>query len=104
MGLVIIIPADEREAIRSRETDTQPTLQELQDLVDGYIEQVPGWLDYVGKPCVVYCNEDGKQRELPVNKRATRLWWSKLGGGVFNDVLCGDIVLVVDLPDKDDDE
>jgi hypothetical protein len=104
MGIVIVIPADEAQAIRSRETDDQPTLQQLQDIVDGYIEIVPGWADYMGKPCVVYCNEDGKARGLSVNRRATAIWWQKLGGGQYDDVLCGDIVLVVDLPDKDDDE
>jgi hypothetical protein len=104
MGIVIVIPADEAQAIRSRETDDQPSLQQLQDIVDGYIEAVPKWQDYMGKPCVVYCNEDGKFRNLPVNKRATGIWWQKLGGGQYDDVLCGDIVLVVDLPDKDDEE
>jgi Domain of unknown function (DUF3846) len=104
MGIVIVIPADAQQAIRSRETDTQPPLQELQDIVDGYIEAVPHWDDYMGKPCVVYCNEEGKLRDLPVNKRATDLWWGKLGGGIYDDVLCGDIVLVVDLPDKEDDD
>jgi hypothetical protein len=105
MGIVITIPADGVQAIRSRETDKQPGLQELQDIVDGYIEAVPHWDDYMGKPCVVYCNEDGKARELPVNMRATLLWYAKLGGPAQNgDVLCGDIVLVVDLPDKEDDD
>ena len=104
MGIVITIPADEAQAIRSRETDDQPTLQQLQDICDGYIEQVPMWLDYLGIPCVVYCNEEGKQRRLPYNQRATRLWWDKMGGGEYDDVLVGDIVLVVGLPDKDDEE
>jgi hypothetical protein len=104
MGIVIVIPADAAQAIRSRETDDQPTLQQLQDLVDGYIEIVPGWHEYVGKSCVVYCNEDGKARGLPVNQRATAIWWQKLGGGQYDDILSGDIVLVVDLFDKNDDE
>jgi hypothetical protein len=104
MGIVITIPADEAQAIRSRDTDTPPELQELQDIVDGYIEQVPGWVEYLGIECVVYCNEEGKQRGLPVNHRATAIWWEKLGGGVFDDALCGDIVLVVGLPDKDEEE
>jgi deoxyribodipyrimidine photolyase-like uncharacterized protein len=110
MGRVITIPADSTQAIRSRETDQQPALQELQDIVDGYIEQVPGWRDYMGTPCVVYANEDGKARELPVNARATALWFGKLGVtqtdiamGRVNDVLCGDVMLVVGLPDDDDE-
>lgn len=129
MGIVITIPADGTQAIRSRETDQQPALQELQDLVDGYIEAVPHWDDYMGKPAVAYCNEDGKGLELAVNIRATALWWGKLKSGfpashhatdcrfivcdaptpctcgaLSNDVLCGDVVLVVDLPDKEEDD
>jgi Domain of unknown function (DUF3846) len=103
MGLVIIIPADEAQAIRSRETDEQPALQELQDIVDGFIEPVPLWTDYMGIEAVVYCNEDGKGRELPVNRRATALWYEKLGQRV-DDILVGDIVLVVGLPDKEEEE
>jgi hypothetical protein len=102
MGIVITIPADVMQAIRSRETDDQPTLQQLQDIVDGYIQIVPGWDDYMGKEAVVYCNEDGKLRQLPINQRATALWFAKLGY-LGDDVLCGDVVLVVDLPDKDED-
>lgn len=98
MGLVITVPADEAQAIRSRETEVEPQLQELQDIVDGYIEAVPGWWDYMGTPCVVYCNDQGKQRRLPVNNRATGIWYGKLGRSV-DDVLCGDIVLVVGLGD-----
>jgi hypothetical protein len=103
MGIVITIPADEAQPIRPRETMIQPALQELQDIVDGYIEAVPHWDSHMGAPCVVYCNEEGKLRGLPLNKRATALWWEYLGGGVYNDVLCGDIVIVVDLPDQDDE-
>ena len=103
MGIVIVIPADKAQAIRSRETDDRPTLQQLQDIVDGYIQIVPGWDDYMGKPAVVYCNEDGKARQLPFNVRATTHWFAKLGY-LGDDVLCGDVVLVVDLPDKEEEE
>src|SRR5262245_448770 len=34
---VIIIPADDAQAIRVHEAEKQPGLQELQDIVDGYI-------------------------------------------------------------------
>jgi hypothetical protein len=105
MGIVITIPADPAQAIRSRETDTQPTLQELQKIVDGYITQVPYWLDYMGTPCVAFCNEDGRAMQLPINPRATAFWYEKLGRPADNgDVLVGNVVLLVDLPDKDDDD
>ena len=100
MGVVIVIPADKALGIRSRHTDERPQVPELQALVGGYIEAVPQWVDYIGTPCVVYCNEEGKLDELPVNIRATALWW-KARGRPADDVLVGDIVLVVGLPDKE---
>jgi len=102
MGQVIVIPANDAEEVRVRETDTQPGLQELQDIVNGYIEAVPHWEQHDGRPCVVYCNEEGKLRELPINMRATVAWYLALGSQV-DDVLVGDIAIVVDLPDKDEE-
>ena len=102
MGLVIVIPADGTKPIRSRETDTPPTLPELQALVGGFIELVPHWSDYMGMPADVWCNEDGKPDQLPVNVRATALWYEKLGQRV-DDILVGEIVLVVGLPDREEE-
>jgi hypothetical protein len=106
-GFVVIIPADQREPIRSSERDKQPEVQELQDIVDGYIEVVPYWTTYDGKPCVAFCNEDGKQRALRPNRRATSLWYEKLfeqGDDVGGDFLVGDVVLLVNLPDPPEEE
>jgi hypothetical protein len=106
-GAVVIIPADEREPIRESEREKQPELRELHDIVDGYIEPVPYWTTFGGKPCVVYCNEDGKRRRLPPNRRATSLWYQKLfaqGDNVGGDFLVGDVVVLVDLPDEPEEE
>src|SRR5215831_16855433 len=107
-GQVIVIPAEGSQPIRTRETDTPPTLQELQDIVDGHIEPVPHWSNWQGQPCVVWCNEDGKRDNLPVNVRATVAWAESLhispADLARQDVLVGDIVLVVNLPDEEEEE
>jgi hypothetical protein len=103
MGTIIVIPADEAMPVRSWAAEEQPALQDLQDIVGGYIEAVPHWDRHLLDTCVVWCNEEGKLHELPVNQRATAMWWGVLGQPV-DDVLCGDIVIVVNLPDKDEDE
>jgi hypothetical protein len=104
MGTIIVIPADMALPVRSWEADEQPALQDLQDMVGGYIEAVPLWERHLDRPCVVWCNEEGKLDGLPGNERATAMWWEALGGGIFNDHLVGDIVIVVDLPDRDEDD
>lgn len=58
------------------------TLQFLQKAVGGYIESVPHFetfdLDDAGGggvvPCVTYCNEEGKLKDLPENWFVTRMW------------------------------
>jgi hypothetical protein len=100
-GKIIIIPANLAEPIVMREADEQPLLSELQAIVGGTIEAVPYWTMHGDMPCVTYCNEDGKMFNLPINRRATVLWWHILGGRV-DDVLVGDVVSVINLPDKED--
>jgi Domain of unknown function (DUF3846) len=94
---VIVIPADQRQDMRITEQAKEPKLQQLQDLVDGYIEAVPRWTMHEGMRCIAYANEEGKLRGLPFNQRATIMWWAALGQPV-DDGLCGDIVLVVNGP------
>jgi len=94
MKSILTIPCDPTKEVRVREAAKEPPLQELQDLVDGYIEIVPQWSRHFGQRCIAYCNEEGKLRGLPMNHRATAFWWAALGQRV-DDVLVGDIVLVV---------
>jgi hypothetical protein len=103
MGTVIVIPADDSQPVETRDTDQQPGLPELQKIVGGYIEVVPHWDTHLDRECVVYCNEEGKLNELPINMRATVAWYQAIGGRV-DDVLVGNVVMVVDLPDKEEDE
>ena len=99
MGLIIIIPADASQPVQSREADEQPPVHELNAIVGGSLEHVPLWNDYMGMDCAVYCNEEGKLHNMPVNVRATVLWYQH-NGRRLDDVLVGDVVMVVGLPDK----
>jgi hypothetical protein len=73
-----------------------PTLEEMQRAVGGYIETVPYLDQYDGKPCVAFCNEEGKLKAEPINDRATGLWVQALKrrNMVPNDILVGAIAIV----------
>jgi len=90
--LITIIPADNDKKVFVQETKRPPSLTQLQKLVGGYLEQVPHFEQYMTKRCTVYCNEEGKIRNLPSNERATKAWWLTMG--VAHDYLCGDVAIV----------
>jgi hypothetical protein len=75
--------------------DAHPTLDQLKDIVGGYIERVPYFNKFENKPCIAFCNEMGKLQELPVNLKATNLWMDAYGGSVSPDYLVGSIAIVV---------
>ena len=43
---------------------------------------------------VIVANEEGKLMRLPVNRRATCLWWLLNPTGLGGDTLVGDVVIV----------
>ena len=64
-----------------------------------------GWIFdvYEGQPCVAFCDEDGKGKNLTVNRAATVLWamafhkrsivnWRDIEA--LNDVLVGPVVIL----------
>lgn len=55
-------------------------LENLQELVDGFIESV-----YLGENLVVICNEEGKLRDLDANKFLFNI------EGRLIDILCGNL-------------
>lgn len=61
------------------------TLEFMQQIVDG-------WIEIVGFPNgqALVCNEEGKLRNLPINKTATEIWKFHYGN---TDVIAGDIIL-----------
>lgn len=44
------------------------TLEDLQAAVGGYIEAVSGFQNFEGKSAFAFCNEEGKQKNLPANR------------------------------------
>lgn len=75
-----------------------PSLENMQALVGGYIEVVPMFSKIGSMSCLVLCDEEGKLKGKPVNNRAT-LEWAKCcpqlqQNGQFLDMLVGDIVVL----------
>lgn len=57
MGRVITIKADGTTEVT--EPAKKPTLEQMQQMVGGYIEQVPGLVKYNGETGIMICNEEG---------------------------------------------
>lgn len=83
----IVIPHETSlEAFTIEFTD----LASFQAAVGGYVEPVP-----VEQPrMTIFANEEGKVRGLPINRRATCLWWLLSPGLRGHDILVGDVALV----------
>lgn len=93
MPLAIVIPADEDQPLESR------LLQSLDD----YYEVVGGLFEAVDTEephASFFVNEEGKLIDLPLNRRATLLWWGTTRAARNADVLMGD-VLIVGPPDDE---
>jgi Domain of unknown function (DUF3846) len=94
-GRLTIIPVGSG-AVSSQELAAPPALKDLQARIGGgYIEIVPGFKRYMGKPCVAFCDEDGKRKKMPVNIHATELWYGQMKGPfIHEDMLVGPIVII----------
>ena len=68
--------------------DIEPTLQEMQKFVGGYIEVV-----YLNKESMMIIDEEGKLKDKPVNKEATDL--AHKHEAIFNtDYIAGDAMVL----------
>lgn len=86
---VIVIPPEGRAEERVISQD----LRNLQGIVGGYIEAVNTMYDVAGVPqAIFWCNEEGKLKGLPLNRRATALWYT-IEGGPTGDHFCGTVIL-----------
>lgn len=86
MVTTLLIPADIDRPI---EIADMASLADYQKAVGGYIEAIGA-----RPPAVTFIvNEEGKLRELPLNTRATVLWWYIEERFVNTDSLRGDVVL-----------
>ena len=83
----IVIPHETRLSLQKVEFQN---LTDYQTVVGGYIEAVK--LD--GHRLVIVADEEGKVKHLPVNRRATCLWWLLNPYGLGGDALVGDVVIL----------
>lgn len=91
LGTVAIVYPQGYVKLERREDP--PGLDELQLLVEGWIELLPQFNRLYGRRCVAYCNEDGRRLQLPENLLATSLWGDQLRKTIV-PVLRGTVVVV----------
>lgn len=85
----IVIPVEGEWTLGVIEQD----LRTLQGIVGGYLEAVNTMHDEDGYPqAIIWCNEEGKLEGLPINRRATALWYA-LNRGPTGDTLSGTVIL-----------
>lgn len=85
---IVIAPDGEKEPVNTNKV----SLEQAQALVGGYVEVVPGFNKYLGNPCVVLCDEEGKLKGKPYNNRATGEWHKCTGA--HDVVLVGNILVL----------
>lgn len=113
-GIAYLIPVDVEVPVVTYVLTERPKYEFLFQAVGGYIELVPEFDTYLHQRCIVWCNEEGKLKEMPVNHRATLAWNDAVGGRLLPagqpplDVLVGDILVITGddeiLNDTDDEE
>jgi len=103
-GTMIVISTN--GTLKKTPLDREPDLETLKaGIGGGYLEAVPGFNQLVldnntRAPCVVYCDEDGKRKQLPANPVATKKWYESLKADGrplrhgWNDYLVGDVVIL----------
>jgi hypothetical protein len=92
--MYIIKPTDTTYA-EGRVLIAQPTLDMLVYGVEGHIEIVPRFNKFGGRPCIAFCNEEGKMQGKAPNHLAQILWEENLGRIITEDHLVGNIVIIV---------
>ena len=85
----VVIPADEEQSLRQNQLLTTG-LEDRQQLVGGLIQGI----DLREPSARLYCNEEGKVMELPMNRRATLLLWAHNPAFRYRDIIVGDAFLV----------
>jgi hypothetical protein len=91
----VVIPAAEEEPLRRSQLGAS-NLKEYQQLVGGLIQPVA-----LEQPVMqLYCNEEGKLHDLPINRRATLLLWAHNPAFREQDLIVGDAFLVGQLDQR----
>ena len=61
---------------------TEPVeLETVKDALDGgWLDQIPNfnqiWYEGIWRDCIAFFDEEGKQKNLPVNRQATARWYT----------------------------
>jgi hypothetical protein len=91
---IITIKSD--HTINSTKLLTTPTLEELKSGIGGgLIEIVPFFNKFMKRDCVVFCDEEGKLKNMKRNLLAQTFWEAAYGKKITDDYLVGDIVIIV---------
>lgn len=64
-------------------------------LDNGLLEIVPMLNTFLGRDCIAFCDEEGKLKNLPPNKKAQEYWEAAYGRKITVDHLVGPIVIIV---------
>jgi len=66
----------------------RPSYEQIRKIVD-MVERIPEFKRYEDRPCVAYCDENGKTKNLLLNELATTAWHEQLAktGRPFDPVL-----------------
>lgn len=92
MTLALVIPADLTIPPYTVQLPTEDPSAVLRELVGGWLEGVYGQTDD-GLRVTLYCHEEGRIRNLPVNATASLLWTWLDGASAGQDLL-GTVVAV----------
>lgn len=91
-GTITILTED--GGLITKSLNRAPTLKDINSpLKGGLIEVIPWFRQFRGKPCVAFCDEEGKLKGLHLNTHADELWKEQLNGKT-NDTLVGPIIIV----------
>lgn len=88
-GKMVVIAPD--ETIKVTHYDDAIPIEHIHEAVGGYIELIPHFTKYDGKPCFAFCNEEGKLENLEYNRLASEHWWRQNN---TEDYLVGSIAIV----------
>ena len=87
MARALFVPVDPTAPLEPREVAR----------LEGYQETVGGWIEQVDIPALgttIHVNEEGSIRQLPLNPRATFLWWFYVPAARQKAMLVGGALLV----------
>lgn len=88
-GMICTIPLVGEPSYRA--CNEPPSLEEMQEIVGGYLQIVPRFTKYNGELCVCYCDEEGSLKNMATNDYATRKWREQSG---HNGVLRGTVLVL----------